>query len=297
MNEIEYVLFLFGVGIIALGLLVVGFAVWNRRRNKRKEAGDLPASSSAAPAEVVAPRQPGPEPIRLYLQADGSASVELDGRRYARLSEIGDDRLTQQALAAVGAMQRFAGLAPLAPRSELKDELRVGHLDEGLLVVEFHGQRYRKLIEIRDGDIGRQLLTLIGELNAFARGVTVHAPAPAAKPSEPANPAEKVFLKHLESQAAAPAPLKMPGLIDSLRRPAPKVGPMPVGIAAQIEAILQEQLESNAALSGRSVHVVTARDGGLAVDVDGQVFTLPDGVKDPAVREAVQKAIQTWEKE
>ena len=53
--------------------------------------------------------------------------------------------------------------------------------------------------------------------------------------------------------------------MDSLRTPAPKPAPMPIGIAGQIEQILQQQLMDNATLRGWSIHIVTAPDGSLQV--------------------------------
>lgn len=88
----------------------------------------------------------------------------------------------------------------------------------------------------------------------------------------------------------------MPTLVESLRRRASRPEPLPVGIAGQVEAILQEQLASDVSLQGRSIHVVTAPDGSLAVQVELQILRWPEQVTDPTVREAVQRAIRIWER-
>ena len=118
---------------------------------------------------------------------------------------------------------------------------------------------------------------------------------PPAKSAEPAPLSEDKFLGQLVAPPSEPAPIKIPSLVESLRAPARKPGPMPVGIAGQVEQVLQQQLADNPALLGRSIHIVTARDGSLNIEVEGQLLPWPDKVSEPAVREAVQQAIRTWE--
>jgi hypothetical protein len=86
-------------------------------------------------------------------------------------------------------------------------------------------------------------------------------------------------------------------LIGALERAvASKAVPAPIGLAGHIDQVLQDQLVDNAALLGRSIHLATAPDGSLVVQVDGVPFHWPDGVSDADVRAAVQRAIQKWER-
>jgi hypothetical protein len=86
-------------------------------------------------------------------------------------------------------------------------------------------------------------------------------------------------------------------LIGALERAvASKAVPAPIGLAGHIDQVLQDQLVDNAALLGRSIHLATALDGSLVVQVDGVPFHWPDGVSDADVRAAVQRAIQKWER-
>jgi hypothetical protein len=138
-------------------------------------------------------------------------------------------------------------------------------------------------------------LSMIGELVAFAQGRVLRPAAPDAS-GQPGGPSEDAFLKRLAVPPSVPAPLKMPTLIESLQRTGSRSESAPIGIAGQIEKVLQEQLMDNVALQGRTIHVATASDGSLVVDLEGNQLHWPDQVRDPAVREAVQKAIRTWER-
>jgi hypothetical protein len=197
-------------------------------------------------------------------------------------------------------LQQFANITPTAlepASSDLNDVLRVGHAATNkALVVEFRGQRYQKLTDIRDGETGRQVLAIIGELVAFAQGIVLPAET-LAPPQEPSGPPEDEFLKQLVTPASGPAPARPPTLIGALERAvASKAVPAPIGLAGHIDQVLQDQLVDNAALLGRSIHLATAPDGSLVVQVDGVPFHWPDGVSDADVRAAVQRAIQKWER-
>ncbi len=296
MEQAIPVMLMLGAVVVALLLILIGIFAWGRSRQAPAEAVNSPASALIPSTDPEAPRPSSPEPVYLYLEDDGTFAVEIAGRRFARLSDILDDRLAQRAMAAVSAMQKFAGITPearLAP-AELNDELRAGYArDDGTFVVEFRGQRYRKLTDIRDGDIGRGVLSMIGKLEAFAQGVAVPVPVP-PKPGEPQGVTEDEFLKQLAAPPVEPKPLRMPTLVESAQARPVKAEPMPMGIAGQIDQVLQQQLVNNPSLLGRSIHLVTAKDGSLGVEVEGRLYKWPDEVE-PVVREAVQKAIRAWE--
>lgn len=297
MQEAIPVLIVLGGSIAALILVLVGIFLSTRSRNAEQPKADAPPGAEAPAGPPGTSTEPPSESIRLHLEPDGRVIVEMEGRRFTRLDGIMDERLKQRAQAAINGMQRFRApsAAPGPALAEWSDELRAGHAPpDGALVIEFRKQRYRRLTDIQDGEIGRRLLAMISELVAFAQGIVlpVGPPAPA---SEPKAPSEEEFLKQLATPPAAPEPLKMPTIVDALRHPAPKPAPMPVGIAGQIDAILQEQLIGNAALEGRPVRLSTASDGSLIVQAGSQSLRWPDQVTDPDVREAVQRAVRTWE--
>jgi len=292
-------LFIFmGVGMVALVLILIGIFARGRSRQAPGPTTDLPAPAPVESKAGETVQSALAESIRLHLQADGSVAMEIDGQRFSRLVDIGEERLYQRALAAVSALQKFAGIiSDLKPApTDLEGELRAGYAKEDrAFVVEFRGQRFRKLAEIKDGETGRGVLGMIGKLDTFAQGLAVPPFAQPARPVAVKSSAEEEFLRQLAAPAAEQKPLRMPSLVESLRSTPGRAEPMPVGIAGQIERILQQQLVDNSLLIGRAIHVITMKDGSLGVQMEGKTLKWPDEV-DPIVREAVQSAIRAWEK-
>jgi hypothetical protein len=292
-QEAMPILVMLGIVMLALTLLLLGIFTLGRSRKAHEPVSTKPDILPLTEAGEIVASSPSPsEPIRIFLDPGGVATVEIEGQRFGQISDIGDERLTQRALTALGALQRFSGITPPRQTLALNDEVRAGHTPaDGELVIEFQGQRFRCLTDVHDAETSRRLLDMLSELATFSQGLAV----PSAKSVEPAPLSEDKFLGQLVAPPSEPAPIKIPSLVESLRAPARKLGPMPVGIAGQIEQVLQQQLVDNSALLGRSIHIVTARDGSLNVEVEGQLLHWPDGVPEPAVREAVQKAVRTWE--
>ncbi len=293
MQDAIPILMMLGTVMLVLILLLLGLLTLGRSRKAHEPVGAMRAASLLTQAGEASGLSPAPsEPIRIFLDPGGAVTVEIEGRRFGQIGDIGDERLTQRALAALGALQRFSGITPPAQTLALQDELRAGHTPaDRELVIEFQGQRFRRLTDVRDAETGHRLLAMLGELATFSQGRVV--PLVQNAVSEPLS--EGKFLGQLVTPSSEPGPIKIPSLVESLRAPVRKPGPMPVGIAGQVEQVLQQLLADNPAFLGRSIHIVTARDGSLNIEVEGQLLHWPDKVSEPAVREAVQKAIRMWE--
>jgi len=284
-EQVLPIFILLGIIIVALVLMLVGvFASARGRQAQQTPVDDMPLGEAALASDSSA------DSIVVHLQPNGDVVLEIEGRRFRRMDDIGDERLAARMRAAIAGMQRFAGIVPRSATPELADELRIGHAPDRTLVIELGGRRYRQLSDVPSEESRRQVLAMVGELTAFAQRLVIPAPT-----RQPATPAPDDFLKQLSKPAPVPEPLKSYSLIDSLRTPAPKPAPMPIGIAGQIEQILQQQLIDDVTLRGYSIHIVTAPDGSLQLAVEGQTLPWPGGVPDGPVRDAVQKAIRTWE--
>jgi hypothetical protein len=283
-EQVLPIFILLGVIIVALALMLVGIFAGARARQAQPTPMDDTSLGEAPPAS-----DPNADSIVVHLQTGGGVVLEIAGRRFRRLDDIGDERLAARAHAAVTGIQRFAGITPQSAAPELADELRIGHAPDRGLVIELGGRRYRQLSDVPSEESRRQVLAMIDELATFAQ-------RPSSAPArQPVTPAPDDFLKQLSKPTSAPGPLKSVSLMDSLRTPAPKPAPMPIGIAGQIEQVLQQQLADDPTLGGWSIHIVTAPDGSLQLAVEGQMLHWPEGVPDGPVRDAVQKAIRIWE--
>lgn len=288
MEQVLPIFILLGIIIVALALMLVGvFASARARQAQQTPVDDMPLGEAAfAPpaSDSIA------DSIVVHLQSGSDVVLEIAGRRFRRLDDIGDERLAARVRAAVAGMQRFAGIVPKSATPELADELRIGHAPDRTLVIELGGRRYRQLSDMPSEESRRQVMAMMGELTAFAQGLVIPA-----QTSQPATPAPDDFLRQLSKPAPAPGLPKSYSLMDSLRTPVSKPTSMPIGIAGQIEQILQQQLMDNSTLQGWSIHIVTAPDSSLQVQVEGQSLHWPDSVPDGPVRDAIQKAIRTWE--
>lgn len=176
-----------------------------------------------------------------------------------------------------------------AALSELKSSsdrsIRLIPIPSGEWMVEVGGRRYRKLSEVQDAGAARHIRDMLSSLEQFAAGPALVTPS--AQPAAPASPpqVEEQFLRSLQTPpkpAAQAAP-----------RPRPAdTGP---GIAGQIEQVLQQRLERTPNPPAREIHVSTAADGSLRVEVNGKFYPGLDAVPDPAVREFLQATIKEWE--
>lgn len=207
--------------------------------------------------------------------------------------------------------------APAAPPLEKVEKgglevmrvLRVGALGE--LVIEVKGERYRKLVEIRDGAVGRRVLLAIQELNEFA-GSHAQRPLPemqriASSGAQGAEPtaAQQAFLAQLQESKVdeEPEPPKA-GLVDywrrglsrSRRQEAAKAAEQePKSFIDELEEMLQLRLAGRAEMDSRSVHFQSTPTGELRIEVDGGHYESIDDVPYPDVKSLLKATIRAWE--
>lgn len=282
------------VFIVVLGLVALSLTVWLLRYVVRSRQKKEPASSPAeteqqvgqasvappapeerwadAPAEPVAALRPvaqAPSPARTMPSA--SPAVVSPGREPAL--EPGDALLMQV----------------------LRDR-------EGFLVVRVEGQRYRRLFEIRDGEVGRRVMEIINRLVAFSKGQKSRvAPPPPPVTLPPADEIieekSQALFEQLQPQAEA-LPKKTRISIDPVpfrRRSEAKQPTITLNLAGEIDQLLQIHIRALPEFSGRYVHVANAPDGGLRFDVDGGRYGALDEIPDRQVQALIKTAIAEWE--
>lgn len=281
------------VFMVVLGLVALSLAVWLLRYvvrgRKKKEPASSPAETEQqveqasmaplapeehladAPAEPVAALRPvaqAPSPARTMPSA--SPAAVLPGREPEL--EPGDALLMQV----------------------LRDR-------EGFLVVKVEGQRYRRLFEIRDGEVGRRVMEIINRLVAFSKGQKSRV-APPPSPLATLPPADEIIeeksqalFEQLQPQAEA-TPRKARISMDPVpfrRRSEDKH--ITLNLAGEIDQLLQIHIKALPEFSGRYVHVANAPDGGLRFDVDGGRYGAIDEIPDRQVQALIRTAITEWE--
>jgi hypothetical protein len=136
----------------------------------------------------------------------------------------------------------------------------------------------------------------------------VHGPKPAVNTPlpPPLEPAVKAALAPDKPDDDAPGALpdyKAIGATDKmvktggiLRRNKLELAPLPeLNIAAAIEAYLQHRLGATRRFLGRRIHVHSAPNGGVRIEVDGTFYEAVSDITDEDVREFVSATIQEWQ--
>lgn len=205
--------------------------------------------------------------------------------------------------------------APAAPPGDAIEVFRIYRdLADGALIVEMHGRRYRSIGEITDAQVGRRFLGNVKALAYFARLGDVEVPdeweagpPPSPReessefsPPEPPGP----FVPPPPPPPTSPPPASQPAESSSLlgglfgrgaqqAEPEESVDVRPM--AEQIEELLQHRLTASPGLRQRSIHVRSAADGGVRIEVDGRFYDGVGDVEDEDVRNFIQSIIREWE--
>lgn len=191
-------------------------------------------------------------------------------------------------------------------------------LADGSLIVEIDGKRYLSVRDFTDPQIGRRFVGTVQALNAFIKakdappsqvsttqeaqtGEPLAVP-PVAPPPYSAQPPEPPPPPSFPSASPAPEfpPLPEVNPVMALfRNPAKDLPKFEVterkSMAEEIEELLQYRLTLTPELRLRSLHVRPSLDGGVQIDLDGQIFDGVGSVTDLQVQEFLRSVIQEWE--
>jgi hypothetical protein len=283
------------VFIVVLGSLALGLTVWLLRYvvkgRKKKEPASSPAETEQQVEQASVP-PPAPEE-RL---ADAPAEPVAASRPVTQAP--GPARTMPSASPAAVSPGREPALEPgdALLMQVLRDR-------EGFLVVAVEGQRYRRLFEIRDGEVGRWVMEIINRLVAFSKGQKSRvAPPPSLPVTLP--PADEV----IEERSQALFEQLQPQAEDAPRKARISMDPVPfrrrseagqstitLNLAGEIDQLLQIRVRALPEFSGRYVHVANAPDGGLRFDVDGGRYGAIDEIPDQQVQALIRAAIAEWE--
>jgi hypothetical protein len=176
--------------------------------------------------------------------------------------------------------------------------------ENGELAVFVQGQRYGHLREIKDRQLGSDVVKAIKCVMMFAEGwlpvARQESPQPVpAKPIEgesvQLSAAGETFLEQLRQSDLFPVEKKPAGLLDGLARRRQRRSLDPLLTPADvINGIIQQRLEGRPHLARHNIRLTTGQDGGLRFHVGLQTFTAAEEISDPEIMGFIQDAIQEW---
>jgi hypothetical protein len=182
-----------------------------------------------------------------------------------------------------------SGKIEMAEPIEMMRLLR--HPETGRLVVQVGEQRYKKLAEIQDKQIGQYILELTAHLLAFTSGMlaTVVGVKSVGIP--------KVGQLPMFPTVAKPPPIRDTALPDILIIPKQDVSPLTgFSLAGEINEIVQNRLAYSPLAKTTRVEVTTGRDGGIKITVNGHAYSSPDEIPNSDTRHLIKEAIKEWER-
>ena len=181
----------------------------------------------------------------------------------------------------------------LAGEQEL---LRVSRTKKGKLAVFVQGQRYRRLLEITEPQVGRETIAALKTVLTFAEGwlpSTLQSP-PQSSPRR-STVDEEAFLEQLRRSDLFSLD-KPSGLRGRPKRhTSPQRLEPPLPPADEINDLVQQRLREQPDLARHSIRLTTGEDKGLCIHVGLQTFDAVNDIPDLQVRALIQDAIREWE--
>jgi hypothetical protein len=207
---------------------------------------------------------------------------------------------------------------PLAPSTQTRQPvpgdvllMQVWRDREGFLVVEVEGQRYRRLFDIRDGEVGQRVWDIINRLLSFSKGRESRVPLPPApQVSQDRAPTSAPALGDISAgrSQAFFEQLQQPDALAPARKPRLTVDPVPfrsrdtmqdalisLNLAAEIDQLLQIHVKASPEFSRRFIHVRSAPDGMLRFRVDEGHYSSIDEIPDLQIQALIRATIAEWD--
>lgn len=287
--------------LILAGLSIAGIWYWWTTTHDVEEDTPYPSELEVAPG-----KKPEPAP---YQSDDGELQGSFLDRLRDSFKPVGGGTI-QSRPATPATSFPSANLSVPASAALVGDVVEVMRimrdLADGSLIVEINGQRYRRLTDITDAQVGRRFIGNAQALARFARLGDVDIPE------------EQEDLPYISDSPVPPSaslPTELPPLPSAppLQPTAATGGWHEAGAGGsgsggagdaetaaksmpeQIEELLQFRLARTPEMAHRSIHVRPAMDGGVRIEVDGRFYDGVGSVTDAPVREFIQATIREWE--
>lgn len=276
-------------GLVIVAFVFLGAALWITRR--RSQTTPKPAAK----------KQPQPTT-----------------KRPAQRPRPSQERQRQQARPQNRRMESPSTNAPAPNAPPGATELMRVYRDpaNGELIIQIEGEDYRTLGDIKQAGIEKPFLAVLRDLARTAKetGDQVTRQMP-ARPAHPVEPTPEPAPARAPLTAVPPTIEELTGSTMQTQEPEPigtffgnmrKMVPggpsneeleQPLGIADQIEAVLQLKLLNSEAFQGHRLHIKPAPGGGVRIEVGDKIYEAVSDIENVGIREFVQSAIQDWERQ
>jgi hypothetical protein len=168
--------------------------------------------------------------------------------------------------------------------TEERELLRVARTDKGVVAVFVQGQRYHRLQEIKDPQVGCETIEALKAVLTFAEGWLPLRQATAQAVARKSTVDEEAFLEQLRSRNLFSA--------GNSSRLSPSEPLIPVEV---INNMVQERLRKRPDLAAQRIYMATESRGNLRIYVGMQSFEAVDEIPNTEVRALIQDAIHEWE--
>lgn len=295
--------------LIAVGLITFIVTAIGRRQSPKEPNKPIPAVTSATTSATTAATVPAatstpPTPAQTFQESTpyvepafspsspgevmrvirepqtGRILVQVNGQNYAHIREIQDAQVGRQVLWAIADLIRFTGGMAANPQA-LKSVAPPDKSPASAAQPPSSGAE----------QTGRQPVT------PTAQPERVPTP-PVTRPTMTPPPVTTPVYRPVTQPPEPPSISNLGQTVTTFFRrglePAQTVQVIP--FIAQIEAILQRRIEELPEPLPVEVHVQSAPDGSLQIEVGFQVYHSPAEVPDPKIRQLIQDAVAEWER-
>jgi len=283
--------------LLIAGLSIAGIWYW---WTTSRDADDSPPADRSEPDTP-----PVQDPVRHTDLED-----DLSGSFFSRLADSfkspsGEPVSSSSSGSLSATDSQITGVSPPMPAAPIGDAIEVMRifrdLADGSLLVEINGQRYRRLADITDAQIGRRFIgnaqalarfALLGDLNIPDNWAEIppESMSQVTPSTPPALPPVQRSTSPPPTDSARRGGLFSSGRSNSEAEPTPELS-----MVEQIEELLQFRLAATPELAQRSIHLRPAHDGGVRIEIDGSFFEGVGEVPDNQIREFIQSTIREWE--
>jgi hypothetical protein len=216
----------------------------------------------------------------------GKLEIELNGERYQRIEDIADEAAKRRLLTAVGELVSLVGsydrlvefgvappLMPAAAAATPPPTPTAAPTPTDAEPMTAEQARFLQRLEQERDAVKRSL-----------RGAPIET-----------IPVSALAEAEMAEQAVPPPDAPPDAPLDTPPPRQPRSAPRQAAdVATQIDAIVQSLKAQDPALAQHTIRLRQNPEGGLHIEVDGELYSEPGQIENGQVRKLIRQAVQTW---